>query len=94
MNYQEVMERVGEIVEYEIGREPYDKDIAEAIGLSPASYNNNKQKDIINFERVADYCARNKVSINWVMYGQDPKMLEDNTEEIFHIGFFRGLKVS
>ena len=85
VNFEEVMERVGDIVEKEIGTRPYDKDIAKALGIAPAQYSNNKKRKNIPFEKISEYCAKKRVSINWVLYEQSSQMLNSNTEEIFKI---------
>lgn len=94
MDFNEVMDRVAAIVEKEIGFRPYGKDIANALGLSPTNYSNMKAQNRIPLREISDYCAKHKISINWVLYEQNSQMLENNTEEIFKIKFLESINGS
>ncbi len=94
MDFTEVMERVSMIVEKDLGTKPYDKDIANAIGIAPAQYSNNKKQNNIPYEKINEYCAKKRVSISWVLYEQSSQMLDSNTEEIFKVRFLQGIQGS
>jgi len=94
MNFEEVMDRIAEIVEKEIGRKPYDKDIAKALKIAPAQYSNNKKHQNIPIDKIAAYCGRKRVSISWVLFEQSSAMLEENTEEVFKVKFLKNINSS
>ena len=94
MNHDDVLERLSEIVESVLGRRPYDKDIAEEIGMSPANYSNMKKKRNLPLVNITDYCAIKKVSISWILYGQSSQMLADNTGDILKIPYLKEINGS
>ncbi len=85
VNFEEVMGRVALIIEHDLERKPYDKDIADALGIAATQYSNNKKRQNIPFEKIAELCARKRISINWVLYEQSSQMLDKNTEDIFKV---------
>jgi len=94
MNNIEVLERLADIVEISLGRKPYDKDIANALGMSPANYSNMKQKNRLPLEAIVTYCAKQRININWVLFEQSSKMLEEKTEAVFKIRFLENINGS
>ena len=91
MNFEEVLDRIAEIVEKDIGRKPYDKDIAKALEIAPAQYSNNKKQQNIPIDKIAAYCGRKRVSISWVLFEQSSAMLEENTEAIFKVRLLKNI---
>ena len=94
MEHMAVLDRLSVVVESVIGREPYDKEIAKELGMSPANYSNMKKKGNLPLEQIIDYCAVKKVSINWLLYEQSSKMLVDNTGEILKIKYLQDATIS
>ncbi len=47
-----------------------DKEVAKALGLTPQNFSNLKQRDSIPTEYIMNFCAKNKISINWMFYDQ------------------------
>jgi len=91
MNFEEVMDKIAEIVEKDIGRKPYDKDIAKALEIAPAQYSNNRKHQNIPIDKIAAYCGRKRVSINWVLFEQSFAMIEENTEAIFKVRLLKNI---
>jgi len=94
MNHSEVLERLSEVVEGIIGRVPYDKDIAEELGMKPANYSNMKKKESLPLEYITDYCARKRVSISWLLYAQSSQMLADSTGDVLKIPYLNEISGS
>lgn len=44
----------------------YDKDIAKALGMSPAQFSESKKNGKIPLKYIIPYCIKNNVSVNWV----------------------------
>jgi phage repressor protein C with HTH and peptisase S24 domain len=94
MEHQKILERLSVVVESVIGREPYDKEIAKELDMSPANYSNMKKKGSLPLEQIINYCALKKVSINWLLYEQSSKMLVDNTGDILKIKYLQDATIS
>jgi phage repressor protein C with HTH and peptisase S24 domain len=52
-----------------------------------------KKRDKIPFDKILDFCAIKKISINWLLYGQDPSSLIDTTDK-YWIKFYTGVALS
>jgi len=94
MNFDNVMDRVATIIEKNIGKMPYDKNIAEALGMSAPQYANCKKRNAVPMINVANFCKDNYVTINWVLFAQSSPRLSKNDEEIFHIKRLKDINAS
>jgi hypothetical protein len=71
----------------------YDKDVANALDISQANFATMKTRDKIPYNNVLDFCALKKISINWLLYGQDPSSLVDSTDK-YWIRYYPGIALS
>ncbi len=95
LSFDEVSGRLKDILSAEVGeRKVLDKDVAEALGVAPAYYAVLKKRGSLPLERIADFCAKRKISINWLLYDQAPKSLEESTEKYATIRYFRQINAS
>ncbi len=95
LSFDEVLARLKDILSAEVGeRKVYDKDVAEALGIAPAYFAVLKKRGTLPLGPIADLCARKKVSINWLLYDQAPRSLEESTEKFATIRYFRQINAS
>ncbi len=94
MVFSEVMDRVSAVLEFGEEHRLYEKDIAKALQISPAQYSNAKKRGSVPIEAVTNFCARRKVSINWVLYGQQTGMLDNRTEDALQIIYHKNYRTS
>jgi hypothetical protein len=93
--FDEVLVRLKDIVSAEVGeRKVLDKDVAEALGIAPSYFAVLKKRGTVPFGPIADFCAARKISINWLLYDQAPKSLEESTEKYATIRYFRQINAS
>ncbi|WP_456453190.1 S24 family peptidase [Hydrogenimonas sp.] len=93
--FDEVLVRLKDIVSSEVGeRRVLDKDVAEALGIAPSYFAVLKKRGTIPFGPIADFCAKRKISINWLLYDQAPRSLEESTEKYATIRYFRRINAS
>ena len=52
-----------------------------------------KKRNSVPFSNILDFCALKKISINWMLYGQDPSSLIDSTDK-YWIKYFPTIRVS
>ncbi len=71
----------------------FDKDVATALEISQANFATMKTRNKIPFSSVLDFCALKKISINWLLYGQDPSSLIDSTDK-YWIRYYPGITMS
>jgi hypothetical protein len=56
-------------------RRIYNKEIAQALKLTPEYFAVIKKRGKIPYEAIAVFCQAEKVSMNWVLFGQEPQKL-------------------
>jgi hypothetical protein len=94
-DFNEVLERLKDIVSNEReGRQVFDKDVALALGISPPTFATMKKRGSIPYKEVMEFCARNKISINWLFFDQPAEMLVEETGKFFRVRYFSTLRAS
>lgn len=78
----DIIEKLKDVIakQKDVGR-IFDKDVATALEMSQANFATMKTRDKIPFGNILDFCALEKISINWLLYGQDPSSLVDSTDK-------------
>ncbi len=71
----------------------FDKDVASALELSQVNFATMKNRGKIPFSNVLDFCAKKKISINWLLYNQNPGSLVDSTDK-YWIRYYPEISVS
>lgn len=90
----EIIEKLKDVLSTD-GKEGkvFDKDVAEALGLSQVNFATMKNRNKIPFSNVLDFCALKKISINWLLYNQNPNSLLDTTDK-YWIKYYPSVNVS
>jgi len=81
---KEITEEIKNIISIEMkerGKIVKDADVAEQLGVSPQLLATAKNRGKVLFKEVSAFCAKKKIAINTLLFGQDPKSLEDNTNK-------------
>jgi phage repressor protein C with HTH and peptisase S24 domain len=94
MRFTKVMNRVSSVIEKDIQRKPFDKDIAQALGIAAAQYSNNKKNQNIPSLKIIEYCASKGVNINWVFLGHGAQKIENINEDVSKIKIMNSVHVS
>ena len=95
MDINEIIDKIKDILSYELdNKRVFDKDVALALNLSKQSLSILKKKNSIPYEEIAKFCAIRKISINWVLFDQLPKSLEEQTEKYTRIKHFTRINAS
>ena len=71
----------------------FDKDVADALALTQANFATMKNRSKIPFSNILDFCAIKKISINWLLYNQNPGSLIDSTDK-YWIKYYPEVSVS
>ena len=75
-SFHEIMQRLKEsIITIEKRTKILDKDVAKALGLTAQYFAVIKRREKIPYEAIALFCQRHRLSINWILLGQQPKYL-------------------
>ncbi len=71
----------------------FDKDVADELELSQANFATMKNRGKIPFQNILDFCAKKKISINWLLYNQNPNSLLDSTDK-YWVKYYPDVRVS
>ena len=94
LNISEIIEKLRDVLSSEKGSgKIFDKDIANALELTSVNFATMKKRNSVPFSNILDFCALKKISINWLLYGQDPSSLVDSTDR-YWIKYFPTINVS
>lgn len=89
MRLAAILEKIKDIISTEIvDRKVFDKDVAHVLSLDETKLSKLKAKDKIPYEELALFAAKRKISINWLLFDQEPKMLEEETEKYARVKYF------
>lgn len=90
----EVIEKLKDIISTDKGSgKVFDKDVAQALDISQVNFATMKNRGKIPFDKILDFCASKKISINWLLYNQNPSSLIDTTDR-YWIKYFPEVSVS
>lgn len=93
-NINEIIEKLRDVLSSEKkDGKVFDKEIATALDLTSVNFATMKKRNSVPFSNILDFCALKKISINWMLYGQDPSSLIDSTDK-YWIKYFPTVSVS
>jgi SOS-response transcriptional repressor LexA len=94
-NFNEITEKVKDIISNDIDSgKVFDKDVAAELGISQATFATMKKRGAIPYKELMEFCARRKISINWLFFDQAAGMLVDETDKFFQVKYFSSVRAS
>ncbi len=93
LHFDEIIEKLRDVLSLERKGKVFDKDIATALDITSVNFATMKKRDSVPFSNILDFCALKKISINWMLYGQDPSSLVDSTDK-YWIKYYPYINVS
>lgn len=94
-NFNEIIEKIKDIISTESpSGKVFDKDVAAELGISQATFATMKKRGAIPYKELMEFCARRKISINWLFFDQSAGMLLEETEKFFKIKYFSSVRAS
>jgi len=95
VDFHEVIEKLKDILSTKkIGGKVYDKDVAAELGIAQATFATMKKRGSIPYREIMEFCARKKISINWLFFDQPAEMLIEETSKFFRVRYFADLRAS
>ncbi len=94
-SFNEIIEKVKDIISNEVkSGKVFDKDVAAELGISQATFATMKKRGAIPYKELMEFCARRKISINWLFFDQPANMLLEETEKFFQVRYFSNVRAS
>lgn len=90
----EIIERLKDIISKDSdNKKVFDKDVATELDITQVNFATMKNRGKIPYDKILDFCAKKKISINWLLYNQHPGSLIDTTDK-YWIRYYPNIKVS
>jgi len=94
-DFKDIIIRIKDILSSEIGeRKVFDKDVAEALGMNHLTFATMKSRNRLPYQEILDFCAKRKISINWLFYNQVVDSLVNETEKFARVRYFQDIYAS
>ena len=72
----------------------YDADIAKALDISKEHYCRSKKESKIPLQAIINFCAKENIVINYILFDQMPDSLNQITDKIINIKYFKNINTS
>lgn len=92
--FDEVIDRLRDVISGEAGGKVADREVAEALGITSGNLATLKSRARLPFEAIANFCAKRAISINWVLFDQSAESLVTNTDKYTYVRYFRDVSLS
>jgi len=91
----ETIDKIKDIISTKkIGGKVFDKDVAVELGIPQPTFATMKKRGTIPYKEIMEFCARKKISINWLFFDQSAEMLLEETEKFFRVRYFANIRAS
>jgi SOS-response transcriptional repressor LexA len=95
MNFEKIMDKIKSILTVELGKDKIlNKEVANVLGISPENLSMLKKRGKIPYEEIAYFCAKRKISINWILFDQNSEEIIHNTDRFSIIKYFKDINAS
>ncbi len=76
--FSEIVERIKDIISPSYNRNVFDKDVAEALGISPVTLRAYKAANYYPYKNLIIFCMDKNISIDWLLFDLSftPKTLD------------------
>jgi SOS-response transcriptional repressor LexA len=94
-NIHEILDKIKDILSSELGeRKIFDKDVAASLNINQISLATMKSRNKIPYKEILEFCAKRKISINWIMFDQVVESLQSETQKFSRISYFKDIYAS
>jgi len=71
-----------------------DSDVAQALGIPAGTFASMKCRNSIPYQEISEFCAKNRISINWLLFDQAPESLVESTNKHLFVKYYKNINVS
>lgn len=87
-NLSEIVYDIKTIIQPEVeGIKVFDRDVADALGISQMAFATMKKRGKIPYKEIMDFCAIRKISVNFLFFNQSPESLVEATNKALLMHF-------
>ena len=93
-NFNQVMQKIRVHLQEKSDSKIYDIDIANALDISKEHYSRSKKENKIPLQPIIEFCAKENIVINYILFDQMPESLYKSTDKIINIKYFKNVNTS
>lgn len=92
MNINKILDKLKDVISKEIGEKTVlEKDVAKFLGMTPNALAQFKHRNTVPYEQIMYFCAKRKLSINWILFEQIPDSLVDYSLDYLKVKYFKNI---
>ena len=70
MDFNQILNRIKKYIKQKENKnEVYDKDVGNLLGITVQSLSRMKKTNSIPFQKIVEFCNREKISLDWILFG-------------------------
>lgn len=93
-SFENVMEKIRVHLESKFDSKVYDVDIAASLGITKEHYSRIKKQNKVPLQSIIEFCAKENLVINYILFDQIPESLHQSTDKIITIKYFKHINSS
>ncbi len=94
MNFSSVIEKIRAHMQQKEDRKIFDSDIAASLEISKEHFSRSKKNNNIPLKPIVEYCAKENLVINYILFDQSPESLHTSTQNLISIKYFKQISSS
>ena len=94
MDFNSAIEKIRIHMQQSQKKKIYDSDIADALGISREHFSRSKKSDNIPLKPIIEFCAKENIVINYILFDQSPDSLAQSTDKLITIKYFKQISTS
>ncbi len=95
MDFKMIIDKLKDVIsEKDLNKKVFDKDVASELGIPQTTFATMKKRNSIPYEEILKFCAKRKISVNWLFFDQAVDMLIEETNKFFQIRYYSDIRAS
>jgi len=88
------MDKIRVHLEQKHDKKIYDIDIAHSLNLTKEHFSRSKKANKIPLQSIVEFCAKENLVINYILFNQIPDSLSSSTDKIITVKYFKNINSS
>lgn len=93
-NFEAIIEKIRVHLKEKNSCKIYDSDIAKALNLSKEHFSRSKKANKVPLQAIVEFCAKESISINYILFDQIPDSLTNSTDKIITVKYYKNINGS
>ncbi|MDX1808549.1 MAG: S24 family peptidase [Sulfurospirillaceae bacterium] len=94
MDFTKIAEKIRTYLQQKFNTKIYDSDIAQALNISKEHYSRSKKSNNVPLKSIIEFCAKENIVINYILFDQSPESLIQTTNKLITIKYFKHINTS